>query len=139
MGKDTGKQDTGPPGTPTQMEGTPPGADKWPDGRGRHRLQPPLGKLIKPSISTVLPLSATKGGHSGPQLPCPSQELITYPVMNSAENPQKHLLSSTCLCSSFLPTGSWDWCGMATLLPLGIPVSFTTHRKERFRRLACQV
>lgn len=50
---------------------------------GRHRLQPPLGKLIKPSISAGLPCLLQ--GRPGPQLPCPSQELITHPLMDSAE------------------------------------------------------
>ena len=36
----------------------------------RHRLQPPLGKLIKPSISAGLPLSAPRGTQ-GPG--CPAQ------------------------------------------------------------------
>lgn len=36
-----------------------------------HPLQPPLGKLIKPSISTILPLSATKGAQGPAALPKP--------------------------------------------------------------------
>jgi hypothetical protein len=34
----TGKQDAGPSGTPGHVKWTPPGADKWPDGRGRKAL-----------------------------------------------------------------------------------------------------
>lgn len=60
-----------------------------------HPLQPPLGKLIKPSISTALPLSVMKGTQGLAALP--NQELITYPVMNSAEKQPELPADPTCL------------------------------------------
>lgn len=40
-----GRQESGPPGTLGQAEGTPPGTDKWPDGKGRASAAASAGKI----------------------------------------------------------------------------------------------
>lgn len=72
-------------------------------------------------------------------MPCPSQELITYPVMNSAEKqPELPAVLHLLAWASSLPTHRQPevgWHGHP--LAPGDPWILTTHRKKKNRSPAC--
>lgn len=75
--------------------GIPRGGEKRPDGRRKLWLQPPLGKLIKPSISSGLP-RLLQGTVRAP-LPSPGRGLITHTAGRTYWRSQKHPYSARLL------------------------------------------
>lgn len=98
-----------------------------------HPLQPPLGKLrLQLQSCSCRMLKTLKA-----QLPCPSQELITYSEMNLAEKqPEPPAVLHLPLGSQ--PPHPVEVGGHGHPLAPGAPVSFITPRKKRTRSPARQ-
>lgn len=99
-----------------------------------HPLQPPLGKL---SLQLVQSCSCRMLRTLKAQLPCPSQELITYSEMSLAEK-QPEPPAALHLPLGSQPLHPVEVGGHGHPLAPGAPVSFITLRKKRTRSPARQ-
>lgn len=96
-----------------------------------HLLQPPLGKLIKPSISTILPLSAVKGTQGLAALPKPGVNNLPCNELGREATTVTCCLPPACLgCQPPHPPAAGSEMAWTPSCPWGIPVSFTTHKEK---------